>query len=83
MKPLKSFIVTAVIMGLFWWCYVLTDMYAWGAHQVLQGILTVAGMLFIGLTFYAFLRFGKPDRDVLQKQKNYTYKAGNSGMYQR
>jgi hypothetical protein len=83
MGRVKAIIVTVGVMGLFWWVYELTDMYAFGAHEILSGYLTVAGMIFSGLAFYAFLRFGKPDKAALPERKNQGYRTGNSGVYQR
>lgn len=65
MGRIKSLIVTVIIMALLWWVYVLTDMYAWGAHEVLTGILVVAGMLAVGCTIYVFLRLSDKDLKLL------------------
>ena len=71
MRPLKALIVTAVIIGLLWWCYILTDAYAWGAHQVLAGILDVAGLLGIGLGIYVFLRMSDDGHLVRGKTQSW------------
>ena len=69
MGRVKSLIVTVIIMGLFWWAYELTDMYAWGAHVILQGILTVAGMIAIGIAVYIFLRLSDSDLRLLSGKR--------------
>ena len=71
MKPIKALIVTVVIMGLIWWCYVLTDMYAFGAHQILAGILDVSGLIGIGLGVYVFLRMSDDGKLIRGKPQGW------------
>ena len=83
MGRIKSLVVTVVIMGLLWWAYVLTDRYAWGAHEILQGVLTVAGMLGIGLGVYLFLRVGDSGLNLLRKPKRQPWEVEwHSGQWQ-
>jgi hypothetical protein len=79
----RSIFFTLLILGLLWWCYELTDMYAWGLHQVLNGILVVAGMLGIGLAFYVIMRYGaETEQDNRRRtQRPYVYTGG--GLWQR
>lgn len=83
MGRIKSLIVTVIIMGLFWWAYELTDMYAFGAHQILEGVLVVAGMLGIGLSVYLFLRVGDAGVGLLRKPKRQPWEVEwRSGEWQ-
>lgn len=85
MGRIKSLIVTVLIMALLWWVYTLTDMYAWGAHQILEGILVVAGMLAIGVSVYIFLRLSDSDLRLLTgKRKKESWEVEwQSGQWQR
>ena len=85
MGRIKSLIVTVIIMGLFWWAYELTDMYAFGAHEIMEGFLTVAGMLGIGLGVYIFLRLSDSDLRLLTgKRKKESWEVEyQSGQWQR
>ena len=71
MRPLKALIVTIVIVGLLWWCYCLTDAYAFGAHQILAGILDVAGLLGIGVAIYVFLRMSDDGKLIRGKTQTW------------
>ena len=84
MGRIKSLIVTLVIMGMLWWCYELTDMYAWGAHQILEGILVVAGTLAIGICVYLFLRMSDSDLKFLTgHKKRQSWEQEYMGEWQR
>ena len=84
MGRIKSLIVTVVIMGMLWWVYELTDMYAWGAHQILEGILVVAGMAGIGLSVYLFLRIGDSGLRLMGKPRKQPWEVEwQSGMWQK
>lgn len=85
MGRLKSLIVTAFILGMLWWVYELTDAYAFGAHVILQGVLTVAGMLAIGVAVYIFLRLSDSDLRLLTgKRKKESWEVEyQSGQWQR
>ncbi len=83
MGKIKSLIVTVVILGMVGYMYDLTDRYAWGAHQILNGILVVAGFLFIGIVTYIFMRFSDSDLRLLQSRKQQPWEAGWSGEWQR
>ena len=85
MGRIKSLIVTVLIMALIWWVYELTDMYAWGAHQILEGVLVVAGMLAIGAAVYIFLRLSDSDLRLLSgKRKKQPWEVEwQTGQWQR
>lgn len=78
----RSLFVTIIILALLWWCYELTDMYAWGAHQILSGFLTVAGFLAIGGAIYVFLRFGNAEQRVRERKKQ-PWEYTDGGLWQR
>jgi hypothetical protein len=78
----RSVFFTVLILVLIWFCYELTDMYAWGLHQVLNGILVVAGMIGIGLALYVIMRFGADQKSTQsRKQQPYIYVGG--GLWQK
>ena len=84
MGRIKSLIVTLVIMGMLWYVYDLTDRYAWGAHQVINGVLVVAGMIGIGAMFYLFLRLSDTDLRLLTgKRRKESWEMGWTGEWQR
>lgn len=83
MGRIKSLIVTVTLMGMLWWVYELTDAYAFGAHVILEGILTVAGMLGIGLSVYLFLRVGDSGLQLLSRPKKQPWEVEwKSGQWQ-
>lgn len=83
MGRVKSLIATAFVMAMLWWVFELTDRYAWGAHQVVSGILEVAGFLFIGILVYLFMRFSDEDIKLLAKPRKRSWDEQWSGQWQR
>lgn len=85
MGKIKSLIVTLALMGMLWWAYELTDMYAWAAHQIINGILVVAGMIGIGFGVYVFMRLDDQDiRTLLTgRRKKESWEVGWTGEWQR
>lgn len=49
----KNFAITVAVMGPLVWVYVLADMYLYAVSEIMNGILVVAGFIFI--TFIVFL----------------------------
>ena len=58
----KSVALTAVIMGLLIWLYILADSYLYAVATILNGVLVVAGFLFVGLLVFliVYAEPGKP-----------------------
>lgn len=84
MGKIKSLIVTLALMGMLWWVFELTDMYSWAAHQIMEGVLVVAGMIGIGLSVYLFLRVGDAGVGLLRKPKKQPWEVEwTSGQWQR
>lgn len=78
----RSAFFTVLILALIWWCYELTDMYAWGLHNVLNAILVVAGMIGIGAALYVIMRFGA-EQKLTQSRKQQPYIYGGGGQWQK
>lgn len=51
----KSLILTAVIMGLLIWLYVLADTYLYAVAEIYTGVLVVAGFIFIGMFVFVVI----------------------------
>lgn len=57
----KSMAITAVIMALMIWLYVLADMYLYAVAEILNGILVVAGFVFLYLLLFLIV-YSEPGR---------------------
>ena len=57
----KSVVITAVIMGLLVWVYVLADSYLYAAAEILNGILVVAGFVLVSLLVFLIV-YAEPER---------------------
>ena len=57
----KSIALTAVIMGLLIWLYILADSYLYAVAEILNGVLVVAGFVFVGLVVF-LLVYAEPGK---------------------
>lgn len=58
----KSIALTAVIMGLLIWLYILADSYLYAVAEILNAVLVVCGFVFLALLVFliVYAEPGKP-----------------------
>ena len=57
----KSAVITAVIMALTVWVYILADTYLYAVAEILNGVLVVAGFLAISVIVFLIV-YSEPGR---------------------